>query len=94
MKPGRQPLPPIGSIVLSRFGRRMRVREHYPELHGVGLVALDDTNCTVHWPREWCICSGDQMPWEYYDFKARGEEALRKCRLKLLETLRMGGNGK
>jgi len=87
----RKQLPPLGTIVLSRYGREMKVVQHYTEAHLVGLNPVHDGHKSdvpaVAWPPEWCICSGDQMPWEYYEFHGAIRENLQRYRQKLLQAL-------
>ncbi len=65
----------VGQVVYSRHGRRMRVTavdtwlafgwlsHHEPTARGpfATLVALDDSACTVIWPREWYTAEGETM---------------------------------
>lgn len=86
----QNPLPPIGTMVLSRYGRRMRVTQHYNELHMVGVVAerIDSGSVdTAIWPPEWCVGPGEQMPWEYYDFHGAIRQNRDNLRRRLVEVL-------
>lgn len=88
----QKPLPPIGTMVLSRYGRRMRVTQHYTELHMVGVVAECSDSGSVNsatWPPEWCVCPGEQMPWEYYDFHGAIRQNRDNLRRRLVEVLRL-----
>ncbi len=65
----------VGQIVYSRHGRRMRVAAvdtwltfgwlpHHDRIARgpfATLVALDDRDCTVIWPREWYTAEGETM---------------------------------
>lgn len=86
-----KPLPSVGSVILSRYGREMRVIAHClrPGHVEVKPVVPEPTNrdATALWPVEWCVCEGETLPIEYFISIREGEIRNAACRTKLIVRL-------